>query len=122
MDKKKILIIVGIISAIGIGTGLYFWNKRKKSVEAKESTDDKAKTDVATDVTDKKTPVKGVSTTSASATTSPSTSVTPPATTLKKLNNDEINVYFKDLCGKSPNKTKCAEELMTNLRNNGLVD
>jgi FtsZ-interacting cell division protein ZipA len=76
MDKKKILIIVGIASAIGIG--LYFSKKRKKSAEAKKSTDDKAKTDESTDVTDNKTPVKEVSTRSANA--------PAPAPAIKKTN------------------------------------
>ena len=122
MDKKKILIIVGIVSVIGIGTGLYLWKKRKKSVEAKESTDDKAKTDVATDVTDKKTPVKGVSNPSAStsASPSPSPSATPPATDVKKISKEEVNKMIKTECGKMSSRN-CAEGVVAKLKIKGLL-
>jgi cytoskeletal protein RodZ len=127
MDKKKILIIVGIVSVIGIGTGFYLWKKRKKSVEAKESTDDKAKTDVATDVTDKKTPVKGVNTppsaspsASTSTSASPSPSATPPATDVKKISKEEVNKMIKTECGKMSSRN-CAEGVVAKLKIKGLL-
>jgi len=145
MDKKKILIIVGIASAIGVG--LYFSKKRKKSAEAKKSTDDKAKTDVATDVTDNKTPVKEVSTRSANA-PAPASSPTPtpvpanspaikklspiggvlgavgnqgnaPAPAIKKLSPSEVRKRLIQEC-KIPN-AKCFKKVMDKLKSQGLL-
>ena len=131
MNKKKILIIVGIVSVIGIGTGFYLWKKRKKSVEAKESTDDKVKTDVATDVTDNKTPVKSVSNPSATSSATPSAtpsatspatpSATSPATAIKKLSKQEVQQKVKSICatGRIPT-AKCFKEVIDNLKSQGL--
>jgi FtsZ-interacting cell division protein ZipA len=139
MDKKKILIIVGIASAIGIG--LYLSKKRKKSAEAKKSTDDKAKTDVATDVTDDETPVKEVSTRSANANApAPAPAPAPaikklspiggvlgavgnqgnaPAPAIKKLSPSEVRKRVKREC-KFPNPI-CFARVMKKLKSQGLL-
>jgi hypothetical protein len=47
MDKKKILIGLGVLAAVGIG--YYLWSKRKKPVTEQEVTD----VETSVDVTDK---------------------------------------------------------------------
>jgi LPXTG-motif cell wall-anchored protein len=52
MDKKKILIIVGVIAVAGIG--FYLWRKNKKSKEVKETTDSNTTTTASTTKTEEK--------------------------------------------------------------------
>jgi FtsZ-interacting cell division protein ZipA len=118
MDKKKILIIVGVVAVVGIG--YYLWNKSKKSADEKEATDDTAKTDEATDVTatDK----------SATTTATANAPKTPTAPAPKKLTAQELESKLQSGCGKKPklkkNKEKydkCRADLTAKLKSQGLV-
>jgi len=111
MDKKKILIIVGVVAVVGIG--YYLWNKSKKSADEKEATDDTAKTDEATDVT---------------ATAPANTPKTATAPAPKKLTAQELESKLQSGCGKKPklkkNKEKydkCRADLTAKLKSQGLV-
>lgn len=120
MEKKTIYYIIGGIAVLGIG--YYLWNKRKKSAEEKEPTDDTSTTDVATDVT----------ATDKSATAPATTPATTPAPATKpapkKLTAQELESKLQSGCGKKPklkkNKVrydKCRADLTAKLKSQGLV-
>ena len=84
MDKKKILIIVGVVAVIGVG--LYMWNKSKKSAEGGAEGGAEAPADA---------------TKTADATTDATAPAKAPLTKRKEK---------KKACGRKPlNKTKKAE-------------
>jgi len=78
MDKKKILIIVGVVAVIGVG--LYMWNKSKKSAESG---------------------AEGGAEASADATATKSAEVTPEATTPAKTPLT-TRKEKKKACGRKP--------------------
>ena len=85
MDKKKILIIVGVVAVIGIG--YYMYNKSKKSAEGGAEGGAEAPADANTKIAD--------------ATTDATTTAKAPLTNRKEK---------KKACGRKPiNKNKKAE-------------
>ena len=86
MDKKKILIIVGVVAVVGIG--LYMWNKSKKDTQGGLESG-------------AETPTDETATKSAEATTETTESAKTPLTTRKEK---------KKACGRKPlTKKKKAE-------------
>ena len=130
MDKKKILIIVGVVAVAGIG--FYLWKKRKKSTDEKESSDsvEKPTDESKSTSTDSTTPTSSAPK-SATPTSSAPKSATPTTSTqpsVKKLTPQELEARLQSGCGKKPllkkNKVKyeqCRSNLTAKLRSQGLV-
>ena len=125
MDKKKILIIVGVVAVAGIG--FYLWNKRKKSTDEKESSDSVEKpTDESKSTSTDVTTPKGATPTSSAPKSATPTTPTKPV--VKKLTAQELEARLQSGCGKKPllkkNKVKyeqCRSNLTAKLRSQGLV-
>jgi hypothetical protein len=112
MDKKKILIGLGVLAAVGIG--YYFWNKRNKPATEKEVTDDE--TDL--NVVNMPIPIDKPET----------KSETEPSPASKKLTEQELESKLQSACGKKPklrrNKKlykECRKKTTSKLKSEGLV-
>jgi hypothetical protein len=112
MDKKKILIGLGVLAAVGIG--YYFWNKRNKPATEKEVTDDE--TDL--NVVNMPIPIDKPET----------KSETEPSPASKKLTEQELESKLQSACGKKPklrrNKklyNECRKKTTSKLKSEGLV-
>ena len=120
MNKKTIYYIIGGVAILGIG--YYLWNKRKKSAEEKEATDD-TKTDEAKEDTATDTAVKKSDVSASKPATAPASKPAP-----KKLTAQELEAKLQSGCGKKPklkkNKVKydqCRADLTAKLKSQGLV-
>jgi hypothetical protein len=128
MEKKKLYYIIGGVAVIGIGVGLYLWNKNKKAVDSIESEDLKTKSaeekiDVIKKSSKPMVKLSSIAFRPAIATATPTVELAP----VIKLTEQELADRLA-VCGKKPKLKKnqklyheCRGQVTDKLKSQGLV-
>ena len=128
MEKKKLYYIIGGVAVIGIGVGLYLWNKNKKAVDSIESEDLKNKSaeekiDVIQKSSKPMVKLSSIAFRPAIATATPTVELAP----VIKLTEQELADRLA-VCGKKPKLKKnqklyheCRGQVTDKLKSQGLV-
>lgn len=129
MEKKKLYYIIGGVAVIGIGVGLYLWNKNKKAVDSIESEDLKTKSaeekiDVIKKSSKPMVKLSSIAFRPAIATATPTVELAP----VIKLTEQEVADRLATGCGKKPKLKKnqklwheCRRNMTERMKDKGLI-